>query len=587
MQALENFIRRISQSLSFRRIKDWVKSLLNEKGFIPMVVILLLLRFNPYGIWHVHENLNLMEINTLSDYDIEEQCHQFNFESFKIYSKIERLQTNFEFSQDYDNQLFSNALMRVKQDTKSEINAAMSLTNNLVKVCVYTQIGLGYINTSYANTSLWFKLQKSDLVYKDGNQLFSHDISALLFISQHSEDMHTCFSLLSNSNTYTVWIAPDSVLNIDFESTDGKTLQTLDLNVKTQSHNLFRIRSGKNSNIGSVGVFVALCFLFLSLNNIRYQRIGILVEPRFSNNKKENASQRRVIKEQAKIFYLLSQNITAIVLLYHISTESWIAYGLVVFHRWFTLLKIWNFTRYFYKFKMRERYSFVKPRTTHKNQKFAKILLLVVYLFSLKYYFEWHLWLFMIPTAKVYILNLILQVSQIFAIAWTRDKPFRSKWHNLKDSISQHLLINYFCLYPYNFIGNETFGMLWPFSLVTYIVVAYAKRYQNIYGTRFFLPNSMRNLVYNYDHYISKDYDLHNLSEEKYPEWDYWMEKLNQPSLLEDKVNSIESISKRHNWDLYIKTSNRKKFHYICFTQHEYENHYLNNLYVPYGEFDD
>lgn len=171
------------------------------------------------------------------------------------------------------------------------------------------------------------------MVYKDGNQLFSHDISALLFISQHSEDMHTCFSLLSNSNTYTVWIAPDSVLNIDFESTDGKTLQTLDLNVKTQSHNLFRIRSGKNSNIGSVGVFVALCFLFLSLNNIRYQRIRILVEPRFSNNKKENASQRRVIIEQAKIFYLLSQNITAIVLLYHISTESWIAYGLVVFHR--------------------------------------------------------------------------------------------------------------------------------------------------------------------------------------------------------------------------------------------------------------
>ena len=110
--------------------------------------------------------------------------------------------------------------------------------------------------------------------------------------------------------------------------------------------------------------------------------------------------------------------------------------------------------------------------------------------------------------------------------------------------------------------------------------------FQFKYGSRFFLPNKWRSKRFEYRRILWNDFDLANMEVSMWPEWDLWMQKLNEPSLFSNGRNlyEIEGID----WyGKYMRTDRGKNLHYF-WLERLIKNPIKNALYLhEIDEYDD
>ena len=98
-------------------------------------------------------------------------------------------------------------------------------------------------------------------------------------------------------------------------------------------------------------------------------------------------------------------------------------------------------------------------------------------------------------------------------------------------------------------------------------------------GSRFFLPNRCRTKLFEYRRCIADDFELIRMDEHEWPQWDLWLQKLNQPSLLAEH-KSLSQIEGNQCYGMYMRCHDGKKFHYFWIQWIESSNiNYLSNIY--------
>ena len=111
-------------------------------------------------------------------------------------------------------------------------------------------------------------------------------------------------------------------------------------------------------------------------------------------------------------------------------------------------------------------------------------------------------------------------------------------------------------------------------------------KFQYMHGTRFFLPNRFRTKKHEYRRYITEDFELTKMDETYWPEWEYWMQKLHQPSILyRDK--SLCKIEKDQWYEMYMKSKEGINLHFFWLLEMHYGGISINGDIPSIDEFDD
>ena len=105
-------------------------------------------------------------------------------------------------------------------------------------------------------------------------------------------------------------------------------------------------------------------------------------------------------------------------------------------------------------------------------------------------------------------------------------------------------------------------------------------------GTLFFLPNRCRTKVFEYRRRIAEDFEFIRMDQSEWPQWDLWLQKLNQPSLLAEN-RSLSQIEGNQCYGGYMKTKEGTKLHYFWLLKMIEDNKKENNAYLEIDQFDD
>lgn len=353
------------------------------------------------------------------------------------------MNTNFEFNPENDHELFNNDLIKVKQNTHSDLKVAKSINGESINICIDTQIDLGYRNADLVNTSLCFQTHQNEIMQRDENKFLGHDVPGLFFISEQALNRHDCSNLSNTTKAFSVAIASGSILSIDYENLYNQTLPNFDIDVKVEEQNLIRINSDKNKDIGRLGVFMLMYLFIYVTNNIHLRFVNRIPFRRNLNNGYIKTGQKRITFDFIRMYFNLSRNIALVVLLYTVYTDSWVVYLIILFHRCTTLYYSWNILYFLVYYKFNEQYRHNREPTI-KYFIIFNLIFIILYLYSLKYHYGWHLKLLVIPTFKIYIFHHILYASEMLTAAISKTTQFQGLFANFLIAFNQHLVVNYF-----------------------------------------------------------------------------------------------------------------------------------------------
>ena len=144
------------------------------------------------------------------------------------------------------------------------------------------------------------------------------------------------------------------------------------------------------------------------------------------------------------------------------------------------------------------------------------------------------------------------------------------------------MVLRYYSIFEFRFQIDLTiyYTMLlltvWFFGLI----------FQFKYGSRFFLPNKCRSKRFEYRRILWNDFDLTRMEVSMWPEWDLWMQKLNESSLVSNE-RSLYEIEGKDWYGKYMRSNWGKNLHY--FWLEWLIRNPKNNVFYLYGidEYDD
>ena len=185
----------------------------------------------------------------------------------------------------------------------------------------------------------------------------------------------------------------------------------------------------------------------------------------------------------------------------------------------------------------------------------------------------------------IYSLFFVTDLIMIIVNMFKKSKQNYDLWIFINIAFFEAFVFIYL-KYPIFFVARFQTNYSILYAFVLFFASWIITKIQYTKGTLFFLPNRCRTKVFEYRRRIAEDFEFIRMDQSEWPQWDLWLQKLNQPSLLAEN-RSLSQIEGNQCYGGYMKTKEGTKLHYFWLLKMIEDNKKENNAYLEIDQFDD